>query len=567
MKILTSIAPSAFMIVVSSTIVSGGSGSPSLKRENPNEYFTLQVAEQAKPSEALKRRIREHLRAGRINEALRAAQESLAKFPQNTEIRQEFVALHISLARGMIAEENFTAAERALLSVLKVDDDQKEARRLIGTIESARKEVPHRVEEAKRWITLEWFEPAFNTLRQAGALRPAESHIWALPYQEASIGAGDDHYFTKNFHEAFYYYDAAIKLGEELGKKPSPSLSSRWMQSMVHALADDIDRTRYPPAYWKLALQRAGDANFKKDDGLVLIAMLRGLAYENMGLPSKAASEYGRVLGRPLVSFDADLVAKSRQAAIRSLRGRYSLRLSKRRKGIWSENESGDWQVFEARGFRIHHRNFEVAQHVAKALEFHFARIADLMALDSHEVPWPISCDVHLYADGVEFRKATGQPEHVQAISIIRKQGQRLQSHAIHSMQTDPLLLSASLPHELSHLMVGAVTDYRPFKAVMNEGLALHVEPPCRQRQFARLFADLAKPRSVVKLLEISEVHPPTPDFYAEAYRLMAVLIERSDISTALEAGTQEMDRRKLARLFGFNTGSALEQAYRGPRE
>ena len=566
MKILTFVFSSTLIAAHWVVTVAGGSN-PSARDDYLNEDPAFQETGQKSPADILARQIREHLRAGRIDEALQAAQKSLALFPEDAAVRQEFLALHISLARSMIAEENFTAAEQALLSALKINDDHAEARRLISVINSARKEVPRHVEQAKRWITLEWFEPAFNALRQAGALRPTESHTWAMSYREASIGAGDDHYFTKTFHEAFYYYDAAIKLGEELEKKPSSSLTSRWIQSMVHALADDIDRTQYPPAYWKLALKRADEASFDKEGGTVLKAMLRGLAYENMNLPSKAAVEYGRVLGRPLVSFDANLVAQSRKSALRSLRGLYDIRLSKRRHGFWSRDKSEDWKVLESPGFRIHHRNLEVAQRVAKSLRFHFARIADLMALDPHEVPWPVSCDVHLYAGGAEFREATGQAKHVQAISIIRKQGQTLQSHAIHAIQTDPLLLSASLAHELSHLMVGTMTDHRPFKAVMNEGIALQVEPPCRHRQFARLFARIKKPRSVSKLLGMSEVHPPTPDFYAEAYRLMAVLIERGDLSMALEAGASETDRRKLAKLFGFSNGSALEQAYRGRRE
>ena len=512
----------------------------------------------------LRRLLREQLGAGRIEAAIRSAQEALIRFPDDRAVREEFVELHTSLARGMMADEDFTGAERALSAVLKEDADNAEATRLKRAIEEARLEAPERVEQAQRRLELEWFEPAFNTIRQATKLLPARRSDWAKAYRSAGIGAGDDHYFTRNFHEAFYYYDAAIQIGEEMAEPLSAALLSRWAQCMVHALAEDIHRARYPPAYWRLVLRRAEAAELEGPYSDALRRTLRGLAYENLGDPRRASIEYAGVTGRHGPGANPVQVRRGREAALRVVRKSYDVASSDRRRGIWADHLPGEWRILRTPGFRIHHRNIEAAARVGAALKFHSSRISNLMALDPDEVPWTRPCDVYLHADATAFRKATGRPERVPAISVIHKRGADLEGHEIHAYQTDPMLLSSSLAHELAHLMIGAVTDYRPFPAVLNEGLALHVEPQCRHRQFAGLFGKIRQPKSIDRLLKVDEIHPPETEFYAQAYRLMAVLLDYGAMDSALRAGKLQVGRDKLARLFGLPSGEALETTYRG---
>jgi len=502
----------------------------------------------------LRRAVTQHLREGRVDAALATAQQALARDPANEAVRQEFISLHLALARRMMSEEDFETADRALDAILKVAERHPEARRLAGRIESARRDVPTRVAEARRWLELEWFEPAFNTFRQAVALSPDLKDELAEDFRRAAVGAADDHYFCKNFHEAFYFYDAALKLGRGTDAELRGSLASRWMQSMVHALAADIDRIDYPPAYWRLALERAESAGPMGKQAPALRAMLRGLAHEDMGRPAEAAVEYGKASGLTR--------SQSRAEALRAIRRQYDVMLSQRRRGHWLRHEEGEWQTIDAGGFRIHHRNPPVGRMVAGALRFHFKRIADLLALDLREVPWNLPCDVYLHRSAEAFRAATRQGERVRAISVIRRRGAALESHTLHAHQQDPLLLSASLPHELAHLMIAAATRYAPMNPALSEGLALHTEPPCRHQQFTRLFGRIEKPRSIAALLKIQQSHPPETAFYAEAHRLLATLRSRRDLSIALELTGDKLDRRTLAKRFNFRSASALEEAY-----
>ncbi len=502
----------------------------------------------------LRQAVTKHLQAGRVDAALTAAQEALSRNPDDDDVRREFISLHLALGRRMISEENFETADRALAAILKIALRHTEARRLAEQINQARSKVPLRVAEARRWLDLEWFEPAFNTFRQAAALSPGMKDELAADFRRAAVGAGDDHYFCKNFHEAFYSYDAAMKLDGGPDADARASLASRWMQSMVHALAADVDRIDYPPAYWRHALHRAESAAPSGQRAARLMAMLRGLAHEDMGRPTAAADEYGRACGagRP----------KSRAEALRAIRQQYDVTLSQRRSGHWRRHEQGDWWIIDAGRFRVHHRNAQAGQVVADTLRFHFRRIADLLALDLEEVPWDKPCDVFLHGNAKAFRAETGQGPRVRAISIIRRRGQALESHTLHAHQQDPLLLSASLPHELAHLMIAAATRYAPMNSALSEGLALHTEPQCRHQQFRRLFGQLGRPRSIAALLKVKQSHPPETAFYAEAHRLLATLRSRRDISIALELTGDNLNRRTLAKRFNFRSASALEDVY-----
>jgi len=66
------------------------------------------------------------------------------------------------LARQMLIEENFAIAERALNAVVKVLPEDAEAKRLIAGSSRTRSRPPAGG-GSRRWLDLEWYEPAFNT--------------------------------------------------------------------------------------------------------------------------------------------------------------------------------------------------------------------------------------------------------------------------------------------------------------------------------------------------------------------------------------------------------------------
>lgn len=460
-----------------------------------------------------------------------------------------------------MAEEQFALAEKTLEAAVRVRPADPEPHDLLRRITAGRAAAPARVKTVRQWLALEWYEPAFVTLRQAIALLPSRRSEWLADFYEASIGAGDDEYITKNFHAAAFYYDAALKLGDEIGRPPTTALLDRWLQCLAHAMARDVDRTIYPPEFWRLSLRRAATAGSASPDADKMLAILRGLAYENLGDSGKAADEYSRFLERPSTESTTDVTVLRKQV-LRSLRRRYDVASCGRRKGFWQQADSGGPRVLQRGRFRIHHRNEQAARLVADATEFHFARIADLLSLDVGEISWQAPCDIFLYVDGRSFREALGHAEDVRAASVIDSSGRRLVRHEIHLHQQDPMMLSASLSHELAHLMIASQNEYRPMPAVISEGLALHVEPKCRRRQFARLFRDLPRPRKLGVLLNVSQTHPPEAEFYSEAYQFVDVLARQGGLGRVLDVNDNGVTIPQLAQRFHFASPADLEAAY-----
>ncbi|MBK8269242.1 MAG: hypothetical protein IPK83_13425 [Planctomycetes bacterium] len=511
-------------------------------------------------ADKMRREVMALLSEGRVAAALNAAQAALARNKGDGAVRDEFVSLHVSLGRRLISEEEFPAAERALEAALRVDENAHAARALLRKIHGGRAAAPGRVDAARAWLELEWFEPAFVTLRQATALVPDRRQAWLGDYLAAAIGAGDDEYCTKNFHEAFYYYDAALKLGDESGVRPTASLVERWLQSLSHAMSRDVDRAAYPPAFWKLAIERSESLIRSDNHSALLKAALRGFAYENMGDAERAAKAYRLCLG--ILDEAGGDVRALRESVIGKLRQRYDVNLCCRRDGFWGQAASGDWQIMERGPFRVHHRNEAAGRRVASAAVFQFGRIAKYLGLDADEVKWSVPCDVYLHGSAAAFREATGLGDATRAASIIHARKRNLERHEIHVYQSDPMLLSASLSHEIAHLIAASATEYRPMMGAISEGLALQMEPKCRHRQFARLFRENKHPRGLGALLGVSEAHPSEAAFYAEAFQLTAVLGNEGGYSRFLEAAGGRKTPSELARLFGFESTDALDKAY-----
>ncbi len=117
-----------------------------------------------------------------------------------------------------------------------------------------------------------------------------------------------------------------------------------------------------------------------------------------------------------------------------------------------------------------------------------------------------------------------------------------------------------------SHMMVGVLRADQGDLAGAQRAYetALHVEPSCRQVQFARVFSRLTQSRSVRALLRVGDVHPSESAFYAESHRLVAVLSGHGDVGLILELHRSGDNRVELARRFGFKSAGALDRAYLG---
>ena len=501
----------------------------------------------AQPPADLAGRVRELLRAGRIAEAVAHVEEALRQQPDDPAVTTEFKALHLTLAREQIRAEQFGHARASLERVLTVEPEHEAATRLLESLRQARRRVPAKLREARRLVELELFDAAVQMHQQAATLWPFEARRAQHDYHTAVTGAGDDHYLSRNFREAAFYYDLATRKSGQ----PNEAMMTRWALSLILARREPPHEPRFDEPTWIGILRRLSP--HLRDRGLdAWLNVLSGMALEDRGNLARAAEPYARALGRSgtIAPHDAtvELLASLRERATRSVLGAYDQNRVTRRGGMWAVAVGERFRQRVTPHFRVHHLNDLVGRRVASACEYHFPRIIKAMGLSSDNIPWPRRCDVYIHHDGPALARATGRSADLPGVSRSRSRDGRLLDHAIHVNQRADMLLSAVIPHELAHLLLAAATGYRPLPLALDEGFALRFEPPARHIRYDRLLVDGRNKWPPARLLTATK---DTVDdqlaFYASARGFVDFLIasrgmtafvalcrDRSDINTAL---------------------------------
>jgi len=513
-------------------------------------------------AQRLREALLEELDRGNLDRAVEMALKA-ASGTLNPAVHAECLHLLSSIARQSLRSKDYVIADKAVAAMLRLAPGDPAAVAMSKSIATARNELPGRLKDVRRWLAVEWYEPAFQTLSGAIALAPARRSELTEDYFTAAVGVGDDHYFTKNFREAFYAYDAAIQIQLSDKRSVKSSLAARWLQSMVFALVDDVDRASFSPQFWQAVMQRIAAAPKAGTGDAALRAMVRGLAAEDSGDAATAAREYTSVsAGDGAITGGGLAVADARRAAVAQLRRMYDPALSQRRAGIWRKRTGDDWRILEAPGFRIHHRNEKAARAVAEALVFHLERITELLDLPRGKVSWTLPCDVWLYQDKKQYEQVVHPVnDAVLASTDIRLRGNTLESHALHVTQSDPMLLSSTLAHELTHLVVGAVTKYRTLPGALAEGMALAAEPRGRQIQFARIHRGLRQRRTAAALLQLNDTHPSDAAFYAESAHLITRLRTRRGLVPLLSLPDRPTPQQ-IANAYDLADEAALDRLF-----
>jgi len=477
------------------------------------------------------------LRSGSVDQAVGRAQEALQAAPQDPAVRHEYVNLHLALAREWLAERRFDDCLTALEAVLAVEPVHAEAVELRREIVGAREQAGQRAGEVQRLLRLELFDAALKRIKEISSLRPDLGAGLASSERAAWLGAADDHYLVQNLNEAFALYEHVLVADRDA----APDIRSRWALSLGLALAEsDFSKPIDPEAASRL-LARATDVLSRSDEPVVE-RIIVGLLAEKAGRVLDAGRAYAQALGEAWELPPADqrraAVERLRRAAGDRLRAMHAATRTRRRGGAWLMALPDVWKQRRTTHFDVYARNDLIAERVAEAAEFHFAGISSWLGVSAGQ-DWQPRCELRVHASAVELQQAAGTRGQTRAVSRMRMQGERVLLRRMDLLQGDPLLLSSTLPNELTHLLLTDAYRAAELPLVIVEGLALQAEPPARRLLFRRLLGQVAPDPDALLATE------RLPDekqlqFYAQADALTSWLLHQTGRRMKADAVVRE---------------------------
>lgn len=207
--------------------------------------------------------------------------------------------------------------------------------------------------------------------------------------------------------------------------------------------------------------------------------------------------------------------------------------------------------------FLVRARSKAMAELAAKAAEGHLQRIRSALLGNA---AWPRVVTINIYRDKAEYLKEAGDAHLWSGGSYThRRLAVDAVTRAIHLYQLDRRgryragLLTRSLPHELTHVVMHEFFGERDVPRWLNEGLAMFAEEGTARVYNAQLAAILNTQRHIpLQKLFAMEVYPLHPWlFYAESASVVRFLLSELD------------DKQTLAFLHAMKGGLSFEAALR----
>jgi len=127
---------------------------------------------------------------------------------------------------------------------------------------------------------------------------------------------------------------------------------------------------------------------------------------------------------------------------------------------------SSDLETFKRGHFVIYHNNRSMANKLSWKAEYHYKRIINHLGVRSFR-PWSGDdrCLIYLYKTRGDYMSATGAPDWSQGLAEFK-------TLRFSSFEDADNLLTATLPHEMTHLLLHLFMEGKPVPLWLNEGMA-----------------------------------------------------------------------------------------------
>src|SRR5262249_3893321 len=149
--------------------------------------------------------------------------------------------------------------------------------------------------------------------------------------------------------------------------------------------------------------------------------------------------------------------------------------------------------------FRIYHADPALGERAAAVAESVRTAQARRWGSTATRAPWTPRCDLYLYPTAGSYAKATGQPEMSPGLSTMSNNGVRVLSRRMSLRADTPVLLTTTLPHEVTHIVLADLFVAHTIPRWADEGLAVLAEPATEQRHRQ---ADLKEPLDAGRVFE-----------------------------------------------------------------
>lgn len=450
-----------------------------------------------------------HLRRSDYDGAIELYDKALDNHEDSRRAHEGLARAYKSKARALHTRGRLEDARSCYLSLLELQPGHRSADREISVLEG----------EIARADT---FEKKYKNLVQQGNVAgyaglldlyeryPSRRARLGPSLGEASVLLGHEAFRASEWARAEQHYVKAISY--------DPNLLARMATFYAHAriqLYSDLARE----GLFEDLLARMDEslAILPTNKGLIYF---RGLALHGIGRVEEAADAYLEVSGSPRPSEPGKQILKLRKLAETALRGEPPP--SESADPDVQRILPGNWRKIETDHFVVHHRNEKVGRQVAKVAEKVYKRLYKALDCDSD---WYKKCEIYLYPDKEEFTKVTGQHKWTGGSHTIVRRGGVLLNHRIESFQTQPRLVSAIIPHEVTHALLAHRLAYRKNVPLwLNEGLAIRSEPPLVQRHYHRVVAQAYHTRQIFSLGDFTSLVEYPEDrieiFYAQSFSL-----------------------------------------------
>jgi tetratricopeptide (TPR) repeat protein len=470
------------------------------------------------------------LRRGDPEAAADAYRRALADTPGSEAARTGLLDSQERIAGDLAAAGSHREGIEAYRKLLEVEPEHPRARAAIVKIEAEIRQGEADEAEGLRALRRGESETAVERLRRVHDRFRDRSRAVAPSLAAALIREGDRLLAGGKPDEAEARYLEAASLDPD----QAPAMSKGFAAARAVRIAPFAGRGEF-----KRLLEEA-EEGLRIAPGSDVIAYLAALAQEGLGLRKEAAEGYIRVsrVERPRDPVKAlDSLRRAAEARLAPPGTKESGGEDRAR----DEVLAGDYREIETEHFVLRHRNAAVGTEAAEAAEAAYGRIRGALDLEEH---WRKRCTITIHSTRAEFREATGQDAWTGGSHrIVRKMGV-FSDHRIDSWQGQPRLASAVIPHEIAHALLEFATGYgNTLPLWLNEGFAIHFEPPYIHRWYRQIAAGAAHARILPKASRIAAAteYPPGDEtariFYAASFTLADILFDdRTPADVALLA-------------------------------